>query len=226
MQSAGGADRPGAGIGEQPVVTISRQAGSGALVVGQKLADYLQLQDPDARCGWTVFDKNLVEKVLEDHHLPKRLAQFMPEDRGSEIEDIMAELVGLHPASWTLVHQTMDTILRLAHLGRVVLIGRGATLITRKLPHVFHVRLVGSLEKRIAHVQEQEHLEREAAANLVQERDAARARYLKKYFGQQIEDPLLYDLIINTDRITYDVAARMIGDAVMHWFPKVHATEH
>jgi len=37
-----------------------------------------------------------------------------------------------------------ETILHLAEQGNVILIGRGANLVTRELQHVFHVRLVGS----------------------------------------------------------------------------------
>jgi hypothetical protein len=30
--------------------------------------------------SWTVFDQDLVDKVLEDHNLPTRFARFMVED--------------------------------------------------------------------------------------------------------------------------------------------------
>ena len=115
-----------------------------------------------------------MEKVLEDHNLPQRLARFMPEDRVSEIADTMDELFGLHPPSWTLVRQTTDTILRLAELGNVIVIGRGATVITGKLDHVFHVRLVGSLEKRVSAVQELNHSARKRAWTLIRREDRGR----------------------------------------------------
>mgnify|MGYP001411061769 CR=1 FL=1 len=60
--------------GQLRAVTISRQCGSGALVVAGKLAERLQPHSPKGAPPWTVFDRNLMEKVLEDHHLPKRLA--------------------------------------------------------------------------------------------------------------------------------------------------------
>ena len=41
----------------------------------------LQGQVPAGAPPWTIFDRNLVERVLEDHDLPARLAKFMPEDR-------------------------------------------------------------------------------------------------------------------------------------------------
>jgi cytidylate kinase len=196
-------------------VTISRQAGSGAHAVAEKLADYLQAHAPNPACPWAVFDRNLVEKVLEDHKLPSHLAKFMPEDRISEVADTMDELFGLHPSSWTLVHKTAETILQLAQLGNVIIIGRGANVITSNLDYVFHVRLVGSLEKRIRHVQEMRQVSAKEAAALIEKEDLGRRRFLKKYFNKDIDDPLLYHLTINTDLVSYDNAARLIGQAVL-----------
>lgn len=196
-------------------ITISRQAGSGAHVVAEKLAELLQGQEPQETCPWTIFDKNLVEKVLEDHHLPSRLGKFMREDRISEISDTMDELFGLHPPSWTMVHQTAESILHLAELGHVIIIGRGASIITRKLDYVFHVRLVGSLEKRAKYVQQRDpSLSERAALEMIQEEDHGRTRYLRKYFDKDVEDPLLYHLVINTDLVPYEEAARVIAGAV------------
>jgi cytidylate kinase len=196
-------------------VTISRQTGSGAHSVAEQLAHLLQARSPKDAAPWTVFDRNLVEKVLEDHKLPQRLAQFMPEDKVSEIADTMDELFGLHPQSWTLVHQTTDTILRLAELGNVILIGRGATVITSKLDYVFHVRLVASLERRMKYIQELHHLSDKVAKDQIRREDRGRERYLKKYFHADLNDPLLYHLTINTDLVSYDEAARIIADAML-----------
>src|SRR5512134_998166 len=143
------ADRPGAYTEDArrlPTVTISRQAGCGALVVAEKLAALLQTRSPKGAPPWTVFDRNLMEKVLKDHNLPARLAKFLPEDRMTELQDIMDEVFGLHPPSWTVVHQITETILQLAELGGAILIGRAGNVITAKLPNVFHVRLVAPLE--------------------------------------------------------------------------------
>jgi cytidylate kinase len=200
--------------GHQRAVTISRQTGSGAHVVAEELAARLQAHTPKDARPWTVFDRNLVEKVLEDHNLPQRLARFMPEDRVSEIADTMDELFGLHPPSWTLVRQTSDTILHLVELGNVIVIGRGATVITSKLDCVFHVRLVGSLEKRVAHIQELRSLNKEAALELIRREDRGRRCYLKTHFKADIDDPLLYHLVINTDLVSYENAAQIIADAM------------
>ncbi|HLA92953.1 MAG TPA: cytidylate kinase-like family protein [Actinomycetota bacterium] len=197
----------------RPVITISRQAGCGAHVVAEELVARLQARTEPGSSPWTVFDRNLVDKVLTDHELPDRLAEFMPEDRVSEIADTLDELFGLHPSTRTLVRQTAETILHLAELGNVVLIGRGANVVTSEVDRAFHVRLVGSVQRRVEYVQEHLHLSPDAAAKHVREEDLGRKRYLKKYYAKDIDDPLLYHLVINTDRVSHVEAARMIAEA-------------
>ncbi len=196
-------------------VTISRQTGSGAHIVAEKLAALLQEHTPKDACPWTVFDRNLVEKVLQEHDLPERVARFMPEDRISSISDTMEELFNLHPPSWLLVRKVSETVLHLVELGNVIVIGRGATAITAKLDHVFHVRIIGSLEKRVQHVQELNHISKEAALRIVRREDRGRVRYVKRYFKSDLEDPLLYHLVINTDLVSYSEAARLIAEGVL-----------
>jgi cytidylate kinase len=198
------------------MVTISRQTGCGAHVVGEKLAEFLQTHGPNTGSPWTVFDRNIVEKVLDDHNLPRRLARFMPEDRISGITDTIDDLFGLHPPFWTLVHKTAITILRLAEQGNVVLIGRGANIITSKLDHAFHVRLVGSLERRVEHIQQVQGVGKEAALKFICEEDRGRQRYFKRYFGKDLDDPLLYHLVLNTDIVSYEETARIIGEVALH----------
>jgi cytidylate kinase len=195
-------------------ITISRQAGSGGHAIAEKLADHLKAQEPEDSQPWSVFDRNLVKRVLEDHHLPARLARFMPEDRISQISDTMDELFGLHPPSWILVRKTSETILHLVELGHVILIGRGANIITSKLPHAFHVRLLGSLEQRVKKLQELNGINPKDALRLAAHEDLARRRYIKQFFGKDIDDPLLYHLVINTDLVSVDEAARMIALAM------------
>ena len=201
--------------GHRTAVTISRQAGCGALVVAEKLAARLQAHSQRGTPPWTVFDRNLIEQVLADHNLPARLAKYLPEDRMTELQDITDELFGLHPPSWTIVRQTAETMLRLAELGSVILIGRGANIVTARLPNVFHVRLVAPLEKRIEHAHEFYEMTKVAARRFCKNQDLGRKRYLNKYFDADVDDPLLYHLTINTGLVSYEQAARLIADAVL-----------
>lgn len=202
---------------QRPAITISRQCGSGGRTVASKLAEWLQPHAPYG-CHWTIFDQNLIKKVLEDHWESVRLAEFLPESSKSRVAEMIEKLRGKKLSAAKFVEQTVETIWQLAEGGHVILVGRAANVITAKLPNVFHVRLVGSLENRIARVEEVYDFDRHAALAYIKSQDDAKRLYLKEYFGRDIEDPELYHLIVNTDRISYGEAAKLIGEAVIHWF--------
>ena len=138
----------------------------------------------------------------------------MPEDRVSGIAETIDGLLGVHPPTWTLVRKTADTILRLAEIGNVVVIGRGGNVITDRLATAFHVRLVGSVPRRIKHLQDYLRMDPAEATEYLHATDAARKRYVGKYYRKDIDDPLLYHLVVNTDRVMYEETARLIIGAM------------
>ena len=196
-------------------LTISRMAGCGAVHVAEKLANYLQEHAPTPGVKWTIFDRQLMAKVLEDHNLPRHLEKILPEDRASRVQYLLADIFNVHPSENTMLKLIAETILHLAELGNVIIVGRGANIVTAKLPHVLHVRLVAELDDRIERIARDDHKTLDEARRFVQEEDPARTRYIKTYLNADINDPLRYHMVINTSRIDYDSAARMIGDAAL-----------
>jgi len=201
--------------GRWRAITISRQTGCGAKVLADRLADYLQNHAGREDRPWMVFDRNLVQRVLEDHNLPATLASYMREDRTSELDDIMEELFELHPPTWLLVRKTSETVLHLATLGNAILIGRGSNIITSKLPFVFHIRLIGSIGRRVERLRQERPQGEKSALKFIRSEDRARTRYLKKYFGKNADDPMHYHLVVNTDIVSPKTAATMIGEAML-----------
>lgn len=127
-------------VGKLPhcFITISRQAGAGAISVGNKVTEFLNNDEKiNWSSPWIVFDKNLVNTILEEHRLSEKLGKYMPEDKVSQVNDIFEELLGLHPSSIALVHKTSETILHLAQIGNAVIVGRGASIITENSKGAF-----------------------------------------------------------------------------------------
>lgn len=211
-----GVTGPGAREGVRRAITISRQAGCGARVVADKLAGLLPERCPKDPVPWTVYDRNLMDKVLEEHELPAHLARFLPEDRVSFLEDILTEFLQACPASQTVIRHTTETILKLASVGNVILIGRGGNVITARLPNMFHVRLVAPLEERLEHAHKFYGMTMPEARKFCVQEDLGRERYLKTYFHADINDPLRYHLVINTGMVSYDDAAKLICDAMLN----------
>lgn len=206
---------PLTGPSHLPFVTLSRQAGAGAETVAHLLAEKLNAGLPKDDQPWTVFDKNLIAQVLEDADLPQEIAKLVHEDKDTTVQSIVGELLGLHPSMWTIFHHTSDTILKLARLGRCIIVGRGGNLITAKLPGGVHLRLVAPEEVRLAHLINDLKMDGPAAEKYLHEEDAGRRRYVKTNFERDIDDPLTYDAVLNTGRLgfaaTADLAAAMVA---------------
>ncbi len=199
----------------RPFVTISRECGAYGTTVADMLAEYLRKHERRREASWAIFDKELIQKVMEEHNFPANFESYFVESPMPLVEDILADLSGLHPPQETLVRSMSETILHLATLGYVIHVGRGANIITRKLPNGVHVRLVGSFEKRVAHVKEYLNLPEKEAREYVTKEDHDRRAYIKRYFQKDIDDVSLYDLIINTDTVPFQDAVTIIGDMVL-----------
>ena len=203
-----------------PCITISRQTGSGSYEVSEKLIDILQTKTKESENSWTYFNKELLNKVLEEFKLPKAFKNYITEDKYNHISDAVNELLGVKPSEWTIVHKTTEIILQLARYGKTIIVGRGSTIITSKLPNSFHVRLIAPIDKRIKHVQEIFNFSKPAAMEYIKREDQSRKKYLKSHFFREPDDVSLYHILINTGKLSYVEAAEIVAEAVIKKFPQ------
>lgn len=195
-------------------VAISRQYFSRSHAIGEELIKRLKNDRMLGRSPWALFDEDLVEKVLEDHELPKSMARYMPEDKDRELKGLLNEILGVHPSLWDLFHCTCDTILKLARVGNVILMGRGAHIIARDLPHVLHVRMVASEDFRVDNACRELNISYEKALYRIRREDNARAAYVSQHFNESIEDPHAYHMILNTGQLSVETAATLMHNAL------------
>jgi cytidylate kinase len=205
---------PAARVDVHPFITLSRETGAGATTVGQELVPLLDRAVADDGPRWVLLDRDLLDQALKHHRLPATLAEYLPEDRISEIRATIGELVGLHPSLWQLEQKVAEAVLQLAHVGHVILAGRAAHLITRSLSGGLHVRLVASRDVRIGRVAAEMHCSRATAAEHVDKNDDARRRFVRANFDADLDDPHAYDLVVNTDHLSARATAELIVTAL------------
>ena len=207
-----------------PVVTITRETGAGVQMVCKELIKLLEDISDEDGINWTYFDRELIYKVIEDHNLPQQLREFMKEDKNKPVKSMVYEILGLHPSHWTLLHKTTETVLQLARMGKAIIVGRGSNIITAKMKNAFHLRLVAPMEDRIQHVMEFTNLSRSNAVDFIKREEAQRRRYLKSNFSEDVRNPHIYHLIINTGLMSYKEAARVIANTLVDRYPDVFST--
>lgn len=202
----------------QATITLSHQTGAGAPEIAEEIAQILQNKDVGGAGRWEVFNQQIFEQALQREHWPKKLAETITEEKRFFIDEVMDDLFSLKPPSWVLMPRVVETTLNLAMTGHAILIGHGATAVTKDLPNVFHARLTGSAPQRIERIRKLKGLTPEEAARFVHAADHKREKFLKAFFHVRPKNELLYDLTINTDRLSNADAAAIISEAAQRFF--------
>jgi len=178
------------------VIALTQEMGSLAKDVAEKLAADLGLQ---------VMRHEVVDHVSSRMHVPTSLINRLREGKAGAIERLRADRASL------AVYVT-EELLEVAERGNVVVRGWGATAVLRPVPHVVCVRITRPFEKRVAWLQEQLGSgEASDAEEEIRRSDRAHAARMHAQFGVTWGDPLLYDLVLNTDRVSVESCAEQIA---------------
>ncbi|HMQ78365.1 MAG TPA: cytidylate kinase-like family protein [Ignavibacteria bacterium] len=196
-----------------PFITISREAGTGESAITNTLLDELSSKQPSGECPWTLYDKDLVKRVVQDYNLTG-IQGLLPERKFSDIQTMFEELFGLHPTKREMAHNISKSIIKLADMGNVIIVGRGSFYITRHHRNGLHIRLIGSLQQRVKHMVDEYTLTLKQAEEYIKKEDCQRHDYVKKLFGVDLNDPHHYDLVINTDKLLPQEIIALISDHI------------
>lgn len=199
--------------GTSPIVTISRQMGAMGEAIAYRASSILT-EMSQGRQPWVVVDKDLGERVIADHHLPQRISRFFSGEQTLSIEEHIEGIFGISIPDTTMIEKMTRTVVQLARIGQVILVGRAAHVITAKFPRAVHVRVIGSFDRRVERIAESNHCSWDEAATEVRTIDQQRRHFVSTYFHSNLDDAEHYDMIFNTDRISVEESAFVIAQLV------------
>jgi cytidylate kinase len=182
-----------------PVVAMTREMGSRGREVAERVAEDLGL--------------TLVLHELIEHDLAERL-QVPASVVHHRFEGGATLRERWQVPSRRLAQYTAEEILELAQKGNVLIRGWGACGLVRDVPHVVRVRVCAPMELRERNLMGQRSKDRGAARREIERNDAAHKRILHAAYGVDREDPLLYDLVLNTERLSVETCARLVRELV------------
>ena len=173
------------------IITIARQMGS----LGSETAAYVA-----QRLDYTLVDQAKLQQAAEDYGMLK-----------SELEEVHERRPTLVTRYLTMRHRAyldmIQTIIyQYARADDVVILARGATVLLSDVPSALHVNVFAPFERRVEVVMAREGIARPIAEQIVRESDQDRAGYMRYLFDQDWMDPLLYDVMINTEVTTREHA--------------------
>ena len=198
-----------------PFLTISRQAGAGGNALASILDEKIQkLHAEPLFRGWQPCSQELCHMVAQDPALRSLVESLKRTEYHSYAEDFLSQLIH-GGASQDLVVKKMFHLMRTFALhGKVILVGRGSSFLTRDLPLGIHVRLEASMESRVKRMMSALHMTEKKAHEAVEEKDKAKAELVKTFFHKDIRDVLLYDIVWNTDRVPISEIAKLLIEMI------------
>jgi len=108
-----------------------------------------------------------------------------------------------------------------ADRGDVVIVAHAASHALAGRSDVLRVFVTASTETRSTRIATEQGLSDKDAARALADADANRADYLKRFFGEKSELPTHYDVVVNTDRLSIDVATAVVTAAASQPAPAI-----
>lgn len=209
------------------VITMSRQVGSGAEEIAQRLCEDL---------GLIMFDKRLMTQVAAEVGItPGEIVDYSESEyqrrgffdalfRRSRPIAEFSTWVGSPAIGYERRTRILDeegaidlvraTILKAYEQDNILIIGRGGQMILEDKPDVLHVRVVAPFEERLRRVEESQGMTPAQARRFLQERDRSSAEYLHNFYHVDPDDATLYHLVVNTSKLGVEGALSLIKEAL------------
>ncbi|MGH7353224.1 MAG: cytidylate kinase family protein [Candidatus Rokuibacteriota bacterium] len=182
------------------IIVLSTQMGAGGPEIGMALGQKL---------GYRYVDQELLQDAGRRYGLAEDRLSQLDESKPSFFERFDAE---------TRHHITVlqTTLLELAELDNCVFMRGGGQWLLRGVPHVVRARTIGPFEhrvkqwiKRVAAMTGETPNQR-AASDFVRRDDTEKAGRMRYLYEVDINDPMLYELIVNTERLGHEAVVEMI----------------
>ena len=185
------------------IITISHEMGAGGPEIGMAVAQ---------RLGYHYVDQEVISDAAHRYGLLEEKLTHLDESKPSFFERLDTET-----HRYIIVLQT--TLLEFADQDNVILMGRSGQWLLRGIPHVLRVRVKAPFELRVKRAvkklagQMGEAVNPRTVTDMVRRDDTEKSSRFRYLYEVDINDPSLYELVLNTERLSIEAAVELIGVA-------------
>jgi cytidylate kinase len=200
------------------IITIRGQLGSGAPEIGKIIArkltiDYVDreiLSSVASHLNWT--EKGIGDKEMPPGTLSGRILEALDRSYPPGVAPGGVYVPGSEfPLGDKDYLDSLRMVIKdLAGKGSIVIRGRGSQFILKGYPETLHVLTVCPLEIRLNRVMESLSVDADTAKKEISSFDSSRREFIKRYFNSDLENPINYDLVINTESLSIANAADIV----------------
>jgi len=175
--------------GPLPIITISREMGSGGKPIANVVAKRLGKK-------WRVYDQEIVDEIAKESKLEKQLIESIDERKLPLAEELIMEIFGRRLPNLSSYYRHLIKVLSLiGQRGYVVILGRGANFL---FPHALKIRIICEMHQRIYWEMIHEKISEKEAIKRIERSDNERRDFVKILFNHDIKKSHHYDLVIRT----------------------------
>jgi len=179
------------------LITLTHTVGCDALEIARRVADSLEVEIYD--------DSRLKEEALRMGLQTGDLKGF-----NEKAPDWFERLWSNQPEVY--LHLMESVVFKAARIGEGIIIGHGSQVLLQDFGCALHVLVTSQEENRIRNLIHQMNLSREAAERLIHKSDSQKRGFFQYAFHKDWNDPALYDLCVNPDKIGLERAAQLVFD--------------
>ena len=196
--------------GPLPIITISREMGSGGKSTANLTA--AQLGKP-----WKVYDHELIDKIAKNKELEEELILSIDPKRLPLADIITLKTFGKRFAHLSGYQRHLVKVMALVGLkGYAIILGRGGNFL---FPQALNIRMICQLDQRINWQMTYEHISRTEAIKRIEDSDRERKDFVYSLFNHNHIKAYHYDLVIRTGpNISIEDATNIVMDLVKRKF--------
>ncbi len=177
------------------IITISRGTYSGGKAVAEELSRKLK---------YPCISKEIILDAAEEFGVPEdKLVAAMEAPPTTWIESPAKKIAHLNYVRYALLKRARENDL--------IYHGYAGHLLLGDIAHVICVRVIADMEYRIKAAIENEKLTRKEAINFIKKLDKQGLNWTKFLYGADWNNPALYDIVINLERISVESAVDIIS---------------
>lgn len=205
-----------------PVITIRGKMGSGAPEIGKLISNKLHIDYVDQQIIAEVAARlhleecDVLAKELPPASLRGRIAEAFargyPAGVGFEGAALPVWQIPLDDDRYLEALKSLIT--ELAKSNSVVIHGRGSQFTLKDYPQALHVSIIAPLKVRIKRVMENMGLDEAGAKQETSHFDNSIREFTRRFFNAEMEESCHYDVVINTENLSYEAAASIILEAL------------
>ena len=163
-------------------ITFTRKMGTNGSEIAKRVANELQ---------YSFYDTEAIENAAREMGFLDDVKEA-DEKVPSFFERFFSHRPEIH------LDRLNSIIYELASRGDAVFLGRGSHVLLKDFKCALHIRVTASLEKRIQNLTERG-FHKEVAIEALHKSDREREAFIKFAFGEDWDNPELYDMVLNMD---------------------------